>query len=121
VGKVDPVNLESVRSNPDPFWAAGAPTDAGGGLLGLLPMVLILGVFYFMLILPARRRQKKLQEMIHNLKRGDKIITTGGIFGTVMGISDRLVQLRIADQVTIEISKNGIAALQNPDGSEPTS
>ena len=118
---MDSVSIESLRSSPEPFWAAGAPADTGSSLLGLLPMVLILGVFYFMLILPARRRQKKLQEMIHNLKRGDKIITTGGIFGTVMGISDRLVQLRIADQVTIEISKNGIAALQNADGSEPTS
>jgi len=115
------MGLGSLLSNLQPTWAAGMPADAGSGLLGLLPMVLILGVFYFMLILPARRRQKKLQEMIHNLKRGDKIITTGGIFGTVMGISDRLVQVRIADQVTIEIAKNGIAALQNPDGSEPTS
>lgn len=113
------MRLDLLSARPEPLWAAAPPAEGAGGLLGgLLPMVLILGVFYFMLILPARKRQKKLQEMIHNLKRGDKVITTGGIHGTVMGISDRLIQLRIADQVTIEISKNAVAALQSAEGGD---
>jgi preprotein translocase subunit YajC len=102
------------------IWAAAPPAAAGGEnpFSFLVMMGLVLAVFYFMLIRPARKRQKKLEEMIHNLKRGDKVITNGGIHGTVMGISDRLVQLRIADQVTIEISKNAVASLQNPEGSD---
>lgn len=104
---------------PPTIWivaAAPPPGDGAGSFLsGLLPMILIIGVFYFMLILPARKRQKKLQEMIGNLKRGDKVITTGGIHGTVVGISDRLIQLRIADQITIDVSRNAIAAMQHPE------
>lgn len=104
------------------------PFDWPGGMLALAPqtpdaganpfasqmlMILVMvGIFYFILFRPMRKRQKKLQEMINNLKRGDKIVTTGGIRGTVMGISDHLVQLRIADHVTIEISRNAVAALQ---------
>ena len=106
-------------SGADILAAAPPSGDGGGSLLGgLIPMVLIVGIFYFVLILPMRRRQKKLNEMINGLKRGDKIITTGGIFGTVMGISDRLIQLKVADQVTIEVAKNAVAALQSPEGGE---
>ena len=97
--------------------AAASPTGEGGGsfLSGLVPMILILGVFYFILILPMRRRQKKLQDMITNLKRGDKVITNGGILGTVMGISDRMIQLKISDGVTIDVSRSAVAALQSPE------
>lgn len=83
------------------------------------PFVVMAAVFYFILFRPMRQRQKKLQGMIDNLKRGDKVITTGGIFGVVVGIGDRIIQLRIADQVTIEVSRNAVAALQQPkDGGE---
>jgi len=96
--------------------AQAAPGGEGSFLGGLVPMFLILGIFYVIFILPMRRKQRKLQEMIHNLKRGDKVITTGGIFGTVMGISDRVVQLRISDSTTIDVSRNAVAALQDPEG-----
>jgi preprotein translocase subunit YajC len=105
------------------FLAAASPSgEGGGGVLGsLMPMILILGRFYFILIMPMRRRQKKQQEMIGSLKRGDKVLPTGGVFGTVMGISDRLIQLKIADQVTIEISRSAVASLQSPDSGEKRS
>ena len=79
---------------------------------GLLPFVLIFVVFYFLLIAPARKKQKAHQTMITELKAGDKVITNGGIHATVVGVSDNVVQVRIADSVKIDISKQAIAAMQ---------
>jgi preprotein translocase subunit YajC len=87
----------------------------GGGLMGFLPLILIFIIFYFLLIAPMRRRQKKLQEMIKNLKVGDKVITTGGIYGTVVGIGNNHLQLKIADKVKIDVARQAIAGLQRED------
>ena len=62
--------------------------------------------------LPARRRQKKLQDMISNLKSGDKVVTSGGIYGTIVGFRDDRIQLRVAENVKIELSRNAVTALQ---------
>ena len=83
-----------------------------GGLFGFLPIILIIVIFYVLMILPAQRRQKKVAEMLRNLKNGDKVITNGGIYGTIVGLEDDAVQLRIAEQVKIKISRNAIAGLQ---------
>lgn len=80
----------------------------------IIPYVLIFVVFYFLLIAPARKKQKRHQELLGNLKNGDRVITNGGIHGTVVGVTDTVVQLRIADQVKIEIAKNAVAAFQTP-------
>ena len=88
----------------------------GGGILSFLPLFLILGIFYLIVFLPARRRQKKLQEMIDNLKSGDKVVTSGGIYGTIVGFKDDRIQLRIAENVKVELSRNAVTALQ---GTEP--
>ena len=64
------------------------------------------------MILPAQRRQKKVNEMLKNLKTGDKIITNGGIYGTIVGLEDEAVQLRIAEQVKVKVSRSAIAGLQ---------
>lgn len=80
-------------------------------LWNLLPILLIFVVFYFLLIAPARKKQKKHAEMLERLKAGDKVVTTGGIRGTVVGVTNEIVQLRIADQVKIEVDKNAIAGL----------
>ena len=92
--------------------AAPAPGQSGGGLAQLLPFVLIFVIIYFMVIRPARNRQKALQDMVSKLTRGDKVITNGGIHGIVVGISESIIQVRIADQITIDISRNAIAAKQ---------
>lgn len=80
--------------------------------MAFLPLVLIMVIFYVLLILPAQRRQKKTQEMLNALKNGDKVITTGGLFGTIVGIESDAVQLRIADQVKVKVSRSAIAGLQ---------
>jgi preprotein translocase subunit YajC len=69
-------------------------------------------IFYFLMIMPAQRRQKKVAEMLKELKNGDKVITTGGIYGTIVGLEDDSVQLRIAEQVKMKISRSAIAGLQ---------
>ena len=86
------------------------------GIISFLPLIFILGIFYLIVFLPARRRQKKLQEMIDNLKVGDKVVTSGGIYGTIVGFKDDRLQLRIAENVKVELSRNAVTALQE---SEP--
>ena len=70
-------------------------------------------IFYFIVFLPNKKRQKALQDMLNNLRNGDKVITSGGIFGVVAGIKDDRIQLKIADQVKIEISKSAIVSKQS--------
>jgi len=84
-------------------------------IVTFLPFVVILVIFYFLLIRPGTTRQKKLQQMIDNLKVGDKIITSSGIFGTVMSLKNDRIQVRIAENVKVEMSKNAVTALQNPE------
>jgi preprotein translocase subunit YajC len=82
------------------------------GFVLFLPLILIMVIFYFLMILPAQRRQKKVAAMLRDLKNGDKVITNGGIYGTIVGLEGDAIQLRIADQVKIKISRNAISALQ---------
>ena len=84
----------------------------GGSILGAIaPFVLIFGVFYFLIIIPQRKRQKALQDMIATLKAGDRIITTGGIIATVTAVRDMSLLVRIADKSMLEISRAAVAAL----------
>src|SRR3989441_13204204 len=87
-------------------------TQAQGSIISFLPLILILGIFYLIVFLPARRRQKKLQGMIDSLKAGDKVVTSGGIYGTIVGFKDDRIQLRVAENVKIELSRNAVTALQ---------
>lgn len=84
----------------------------GNGLMALLPLVFIMVIFYVLLILPAQRRQKKVNQMLAALQSGDKVITNGGIYGTIVGLDGNTVQLRIAEQVKIKVARSAIAALQ---------
>ena len=92
------------------LWLQAASQPSGLALF--LPLILIMVIFYFLMIMPAQRRQKKVAAMLRNLKNGDKVITNGGIYGTIVGLEDDSVQLRIADQVKIKISRNAISGLQ---------
>jgi preprotein translocase subunit YajC len=97
-----------------------AQAGGAGGLMAFLPLIVIMGIFYVLLILPAQRRQKKTQEMINALKNGDKVITNGGILGTIVGLEGDTVQLRIADQVKVKILRSAVTGLQ-PDSSKEES
>jgi preprotein translocase subunit YajC len=81
-------------------------------LVQFMPFILIFGIFYFLIFAPMRKKQKSHAEMLTKLQPGDRVVTNGGIRGTVVGVSDNVVQLRIADQVKIDVSKSAVSALQ---------
>lgn len=97
--------------------AAAAPTQGGapsqGNMLLLLaPYAAIFALFYFLMIRPARQRQKEHGAMLNALKPGDKVVCAGGIHATVVGVGDGTVQVRIADQVRIDIDKSSITTVK---------
>ena len=95
------------------FGALMLQAPGMGGQLGMfLPLIIIMVIFYVLLILPAQRRQKKTQAMLAALKNGDKVITTGGMYGTIVGLEDEAVQLRISDQVKVKVLRSAVAGLQ---------
>jgi preprotein translocase subunit YajC len=84
----------------------------GGSILGALaPFVLIFGVFYFLIIVPQRKRQKALQDMIATLKAGDRIITTGGIIATVTAVREKSLLVRTADKSILEVTRASVAGM----------
>jgi preprotein translocase subunit YajC len=93
------------------LWQTG--TGGAGSSLGMfLPMLIVMGIFYVMLILPQQRQRKKTQAMLAALKNGDKVITSSGIYGTVNGFDGEVVILRIAEQVKIRIARSAIAQVE---------
>jgi preprotein translocase subunit YajC len=106
----------SVTSPGDWLLFVQSPSSSGGisSLLSSpLPLLIIfMAIFYFLMIRPAQTRQRKVTDMLKNLKNGDKVITNGGIYGTIVGLEDDAVQLRIAEQIKIKVARNAIAGLQ---------
>ena len=80
-----------------------------------VPFALVLGIFYFVILLPMKRKQQKVDAFLGALKVGDRVVTTGGIFGNITEISDQSVQLQIADKVRVRISRNAIVGYQGQD------
>src|SRR5438093_12653096 len=92
--------------------ALGMTGEGASPLLQVVPFVLILGIFYFVILLPSKRKQQKVQEFIDNLKVNDRVITTSGIHGQITRLGDQSVQLQIADKLRIEASKPAIGGYQ---------
>jgi preprotein translocase subunit YajC len=82
-----------------------------GALGGLVPMLLIIGVFYMLLIRPQQKRQRELQETISQLKAGDRIVTTGGIIGTITTVRDASFLIRSGDKSILEIARSAVAGI----------
>src|SRR5207245_8053982 len=89
-----------------------AQSPAGNGLIAFFPFVIIIVIFYVLLILPAQRRQKKTQIMLSALKTGDNVVTTGGLYGTIVALDGDAVQLRIADQVKVRVARSAVTGIQ---------
>jgi preprotein translocase subunit YajC len=97
--------------------AMGAPPQGGGSpLVQFIPFALVLAIFYFIILLPMKRKQQKVQEFLSALKVGDRVITSGGIYGSITRLGDQSVQVQIADKVRIEVSRSAIVGYQ---GQEP--
>jgi preprotein translocase subunit YajC len=98
-------------------WAyaqtSGAAPSGGGGIFGqinmLIPFIAMFAIFYFLLIRPQQKKQRDLRQMLQNLKRGDRVVTSGGIYGTIVKIRNDIIHLEIADQVRIRVNKSSIA------------
>lgn len=94
-----------------------APSDSQvSPWVQLLPFALVLAIFYFIILRPMRRKQKKVDEFLGSLKVGDRVVTTSGIYGSITKLHDKSVQLQIADKVRIEVAKAAVIGLQ---GQEP--
>ena len=95
------------------FLAQAAPGgDTQSLLVSLAPMLIIFAIFYFLLIYPVRKRQKALQQVVENLKRGDKVVTNGGIYGEVAAVDQGVIHLKISDNTKIKVAKSAIAGLE---------
>ena len=99
-------------SMPAAAVALAQASPSASPFVALAPFFIIMVIFYVLLILPQQKQRKKLQLMLNELKAGDKVITSGGIYGTILGVEGDTVQLRIADQVRIRVSKQAIAGMQ---------
>ena len=106
------MNLLDFVIAPAHAQAAGQATRGGlfgGGLLGMLPMIAIIGVMYFLMIRPQMKRAKEHKAMLEKLSRGDEVLTNGGVAGTVTDLGDNFITVEIADNVRIRVQKGAIA------------
>jgi preprotein translocase subunit YajC len=92
--------------------AGGAQAGRPNMLGALLPFVLVFVIFYLLIIMPQRNKQKKHMELVDNLKPGDRIITTAGIFGTIMGVQKDLIELKISSNTNIKITKSAVGVIR---------
>ena len=94
--------------------AAAAPS----ALVQLVPILLIFAIFYFLLLAPMRKRQKQHQALIAALKRGDKVVTNGGLLGEIAAVEDKIVHLKLADNVRVRVVKSSVAGLEGDPAAE---
>ena len=96
--------------------AAGGAAQSGGlgGLVGLAPLVLIFVVFYFLMIRPQQQRMKKLQQAVDAVKKGDSVVTAGGVVGRVTRVEDRFVEVEIAPNTRVRVVKATLSEITNP-------
>jgi preprotein translocase subunit YajC len=91
--------------------AQGGGGGGGNPILTFLPIILIFVIFYFLLIRPQQKRQKEHQNMLDRISKGDRVVTSGGLYGTVVGVKENVVVLKIADEVKAEFAKSSISGI----------
>lgn len=104
-------------------YAMGAPMQQGPGavaqpplIVNLMPIILIFGIFYFLLIRPQQQKQKEHATMLSELKKNDEVVTAGGIHGTIVNVKDKTLILRVDDNTRIEVDKVSITRLKKKEG-----
>ena len=102
--------------------AMGAPSaGAPSAWVQLMPFVLVVGIFYFVILLPMKRRQQKVQAFLAALKVGDKVVTSGGLYGSITRLNDQSVQVQVAERVRVEMSRSAVVGYQGQDPVVPES
>lgn len=97
---------------PSGAWIQLAQAQTQSPLVSLVPIFLVFGIFYFLLLAPMRKRQKALQKVVEGLKRGDKVVTNGGLIGEIAAVEDRIVHLKLGENVKVRVLKSAIAGLE---------
>jgi preprotein translocase subunit YajC len=87
----------------------GAPSSGGNQWMSFLPLILLFVVFYFLLIRPQQKKAKQQKQFIENLKKGDEVVTSGGLYGKITGLTDTTVTIEIAEKVRVKVAKNAVA------------
>jgi len=101
--------------DPRALLAVSGPTSGGEPpVFSMLPMVLIFAIFYFVLIMPMKGKQRKLEELVKGLKSGDKVIVNPGIFATIVAVEEDAFHVRVDEKTKIKVLKTAIAGLQAP-------
>ncbi len=100
--------------------AGGGDAQAGGGLLTILPLILMFGIFYVLLIRPQQKKAKEHRNFLENLKRGDKVVTAGGLYGEITGMTDQTITLEIADKIRVKVGRGYIAAFAPKESAKAT-
>ena len=95
----------------DSSSAGAAGAIAGGGMISFVPMILIIVIMYFLMIRPQSKKQKETQKMLDALKKGDKVITVGGIHGTVTAVKENVVTVKVDDSTKIQFNRTAIATV----------
>ena len=96
------------------YAMGGGGTEGAAGFSGFIPIILMFVIFYFLLIRPQQKRQKEQRSMISNLKKGDRIITSGGLHGRITGLDETTLTLEIADKVRVKVGRNSVAGMLQP-------
>lgn len=98
-----------------PGGGAGAQGGSGGMIMMVVQLAIIFGIFYFLLIRPQQKKAKEHKAMLDNLKKGDKVLTTGGIYGTVFSLDQNTVVLIVSENVKIKVARGYIATIASPE------
>ncbi len=93
-------------------FALGATPEGGSLWIQFIPFALVIGIFYFIILLPAKRKQQKVQTFLDGIKVGDRVVTTGGIYGQVTKATDQVVQLQVAEKIRIDVARASIGGYQ---------
>jgi preprotein translocase subunit YajC len=100
----------------DLAYAMGPPPQSGGAasmLIQLVPIALVLGIFFFLVIRPQQRERRRREQMLASLKKGDRVVTSGGLIGTIVGVTDRKVSLKLGDSVRVECLRSAVTGLES--------
>ncbi len=92
----------------------GAGGEGAGGFAGFIPLILMFVIFYFLLIRPQQKKSKDHRAMIGNLKKGDRIITSGGLHGRITGMDETTLTVEIADKVRVKVARGNVSGLSQP-------
>jgi preprotein translocase subunit YajC len=102
------------------FQLAQAGAQAPSPLLQFVPILLIFGIFYFLLLAPMRKRQKQHQTLLSALKKGDRVVTNGGLLGEIAAVEEKVIHLKLSDNVKVRVVRSAVAGLEgDPQAEEP--